>query len=292
MKEKGLCMSALRNAERAFFDSVLGFEGFDAKILSYLFSAVVPVPQQSAETVVDGDKLEGLMSAISAAVDRKKQLATLSNIVERLNSFASSNKGARDVKCDVVAKAEALLKKHLRLSEKTMQEHLKTIDAKDDASFELVCHEALLACDGDAKGCERVKGILLSFIRTVVEKNSNVIMRTDDTLMGELCDRDVCVFDAYLSMLLSAHVKMNAAKAGGRTKIKDVDLEEVRMRIRSLMGRKGYVCILCRALLTVTKLTDIKYLVMFVCRPVGHSSRSVVEAYCAKTGTQEFRCKQ
>ncbi|CAN8075686.1 unnamed protein product [Agarophyton chilense] len=221
LKERGLPMNRLLNAERAFLDSVLGFEGFNADILSHLIESAMSKLDEADE------RLSCLRDALADAVDRKIFLKSLDDILTKL--------GGEKKNIAIEAKAEALLRIHERT------ENLDNLDLTEQGVAELICWETLFAL----KQTSKMRHRLLKLVNECVGRGRY----GDIDVMNELCDLDVSVFDSYLSNLLEGlHRLWRQTRQQGTDEKektegtqKELAIVELRKRIQSLVNKKGVV---------------------------------------------------
>lgn len=283
MKRKQLNVAPLRNAERAFFDSVLGYEGLSSEIIQHLLTSISPAEKEDADQEQEKESFDCLVASLAAATERKRELVALDQLLADIDSMLpdelvladGSNYKLRtgEQRHDVSAKADVLLKRHKRLPGLAVQRHLDSVsDRLNDEMLEILANEARLACDlakseeCDAATKETTKH-LLTFIRNEFEKNKGgVLCRLEREIVIELCEYDFSLFDSYLSYLLKQHYELStrpadrtmelvkdgvlSLKQAANEKMKagvaeDLDLEEVRDRLVALTKRRGYVVRYC-----------------------------------------------
>lgn len=215
-------MQGLTSAERGFFDSVLGFEGFDAETLSHLLASAVSKKEEADK------RLQCLRDAIADAIERKKLLHSLGGILSGLG-------GSCEDIC-VEAKAQALLEVHER-----SKEDIDILNIQEDGVVEIVCWEALLAFRSKSS----IRTHLLSAVRSALERG----LYGSIPVMNELCEWDVTVFDSYLSVLLknlrkSSYWKDEEREADHEEQAcSDNELKTValRKRIQGVVNMAGFV---------------------------------------------------
>lgn len=272
-------MTPLQNAERAFFESVLGYEGLSSEILQHLISSVSSADQKEADEEQEKESFDCLVTAIAAAIERKRELTALDEILRDLDSLMPNETMRPDAspavaptggrRHDVLAKADVLLRRHSRLSDSEMERHLhKVSDKLDDEMFEILANEARLACDLANRqekdgGMNETAHHLLTFARSEFEKNKVLVLRRmDPGILVDLCEHDFRLFDSYLSFLLQKHHALSSGpadrtvelvkdgivslKQAAKERVRDgktqeLDLEHVNTRIRELTKRRGYV---------------------------------------------------
>ncbi|KAI0566499.1 hypothetical protein FGB62_7g651 [Gracilaria domingensis] len=221
LNARGLPMNRLLNAERAFLDSVLGFEGVNADILSHLLASAVSKKDEVEE------RLRCLRDALADAVERKNLLMCLDDIARQFG-------GNRD-SIAVEAKAQALLRVHERT------EDFSNLDIQERGVAELLCWEALFAC----KRSSKVRPSLMELVKSCIA----IGHYGDIPVMNELCEWDVSTFDSYLSSLLQnlRRLKRQALRgstvSGEETERAEDELNsvELRKRIQSLVDMSGCV---------------------------------------------------
>lgn len=280
LKQKHLHVEPLLNAERTFFDSVLGYEGLSSDVLGYIISPVSSAENEDTDEDQEKETFESLVAAIADAMDRKRNLSSLDGLLRDITAMIppgtrpSCNldpivlEGER--RHEVIAKAHVLWKRHNQLASSNMEQHLHNIcDKLDEEMFEILANEARLACDfankrGGAESSKETLQHLFAFIRQEFEKNKeSVLRRLEADILIDLCAHDCLLFDSYLSYLLEMHKELSSRSSDETLDLvkrgvvslrqaatervrngsaQELDLEEIRARIRGLTKQRGYVC--------------------------------------------------
>eukprot|EP00177_Eucheuma_denticulatum_P002682 GFKZ01004819.1.p1 GENE.GFKZ01004819.1~~GFKZ01004819.1.p1 ORF type:complete len:458 (-),score=99.40 GFKZ01004819.1:2456-3829(-) len=260
LQKRGLSLSCLQHAERILVDSVLGFEGLTSEMLSYLIESVINgdggAEEQQGSKEEAERRLDGLVAAMVAGVERKTELKRLHGMLSRLNGFIDEEKARQDEKWVSVAKGKILLKRHERMEVRELREHLQRVgEAGADAELMGVLVEEMKISDG------MVKRELFDFFGGMLDKEGVRLVRRVGGEMVALCELDVELFGRYLKLLLTWKGQGDGGQ-GNRDRIVDlivegkisfrqaaeervregwVSDEEVRKWISDLMQRKGII---------------------------------------------------
>lgn len=270
-------MTMLRNAERAFFDSVLAYEALDADIFAHLLAAAKKRSEDIEEDVKDETKnggaaavrkhsregMDSLSDAITQAILRKRRLKMLhgvrSELLEAVKYCEEEERkeaaiAARHGVDDVRAKGKLLLKSHLRMKTGELEDSLRKIDTATTETVEIICWEYITAYDEK----ESVRSTIGEFLQSIAGEFEKIWNGVSHRVIEEICQRDVRFFDAYLTALLKAAEGNAVGNSEGeeenvednsgtqdikRRRIETVSKvqEEAKRRVLSLGDRCGYV---------------------------------------------------
>lgn len=236
---------------------MLGFEGLTSEMLLYMIESVMNADgdgegEQGGSEEVER-RMDGLVAAIVAGIERKRELQRLDGMLCRLNELVDGQNGAQDEKWVRVAKGGILLKRHERMGIQEVREHVRKVgEGGADAEMMAVLVEEMKVAEGV------VKTELFEFLGGMLEKEGVRLVRRLEGEMGALCERDVGLFGRYLRLLLMW--KGQGSGAGDRDKAIDlivegkisirqaaveriqkgwVGEEEVRKWINDLIDRRG-----------------------------------------------------
>lgn len=218
-----MSIPALQNAERALFDSVMGFEELTSDIMTNLARAAAGA-DNAAERDGYSSSLDCLADSASAAIRRKQTLAHLAGALAEFSNLNDVPQpvtyGLRDLRvsppsqtCHVsAAKARVLLQRHARLAEQELSHHLDEMCEDADAeTMEILCREATTETSGIAAGetvakTKGVKGQIVTQLTTLSRsQGSTILWNMDARLITELCELDFELFAQYISYLLANH---------------------------------------------------------------------------------------
>lgn len=196
------------------------------------------------------DEFEDLVEAIAAAIERKRRLLRLDGMLQKLDSALNVEEGVTEPTVQMtIVKGEVLLKRHLKMGGEELREYLKKAGGRMNGEMLRIIGEEMRRAQGE------VKGMLFEFVRALLQREGEKVVKSLDGIIVELCERDVRLFDMYISLLLRwmeearegeevvrlvAEGKMSVRRAAKEKMRKGgIGEDEVRRRLRELMGRRG-----------------------------------------------------